>query len=315
MRARGLPAVVTLHTVHTCLSLNRGCAWCRRLPSFDHFDVEQYQKTIGELARKVIVHQEAPIRQVLLRQGIRNDRVVTVPHGTLMLRAPQKAAAKAALGIDGEAPLLVAFGYFEPSKNALVLIEAFRKVKRQVPDTKLWIGGFVRYPNSETLEYRSKCEALVHRLGLTNDVTLANCSVPEQRVPDVLGAADVACFIYDEDTRSASGALHRAIGLGRAVVASRIPKFHEVSFFSDETLVNPQSASEAARVLVRLLQDSSFRQAVEQRTLDYAEQTTWSTIARRHLLIYNEVAASDPVVPFGCELGSHVGGTGDNCSV
>ena len=108
----------------------------------------------------------------------------------------------------------------------------------------------------------------------------------------LLSAADVACFPYDEDTRCSSGALHRTIGVGTPVVATRIPKFHELGAISDEILVRPGCSEHLAGVLTHLLQDTRFRRFVRERTEKFARDTAWERVARMHVSLYCEVARS-----------------------
>lgn len=289
LRRLGIPTVVTLHTVHTRHSIDLGCAsWRGRAPMKD-IDIEWYQLQIGELAERVIVHQEESIRQVLLRQGLSDDRVVTIPHGTLVhdrrLATTSHCEAKRSVA----SPRLVAFGYLEPSKNHLALIEAVYLLHKRTPNATAILGGFNRTDNSETLEYRARCEEKIRDLKLEESVRLLDAPVPEEDVASFLMTADVACFLYDEDTRSSSGALHRALGCGCAVVTSRIPKFHELVGVMDEILVNPRLPAEIAHVLERVLCDRAFRHSVECNVRRYARQTAWPLIAAKHVALYRDM--------------------------
>ncbi len=281
--------IVTLHTVHTRLSFHPGCAQPHMRHLLRTVDIEEYQRRIGDLADLIIVHQESSIRQVLLRQGLSPKGVVMVPHGTRVLQPPVVPEAKRALGFAPETPVIVAFGYFERSKNLLVLIEAFRRVKAHVPSAKLWLGGYVRFLAPRTLAYREQCLRLIEAHGLSDDVVFTDRMTPEEQVPQVLAAADVACFVYNEDTHSSSGALHLAMGQGKAVVASRIPKFQELAEVSDEILVNPRSVGELSRLLKRLLLDEPFRRSIEQRVRLYAQHTAWPSVARTQRAIYDRL--------------------------
>lgn len=288
LRDLGIPTVVTLHTVHTRLSFNAGCV----RPYLRHLlrktEIEGYQRRIGELADLVIVHQENSIRQVLLRQGLSPNRVAMVPHGTRVLEETDVHEARKALCVETDTPLILAFGYLEPSKNLLLLIKAFRRVKACVPRAKLWLGGYVRFHSPKALDYRARCLRFIEKNGLENDVIFNDKMIPEEQVSHVLTAAEVACFVYNEDTHSSSGALHLAMGLGKAIVASRIPKFQELAEeVSDEILVNPRSAGELFQLLTRLLIDEPFRQYVKQRVWSYAQRTAWSCVAQQHRAIYD----------------------------
>jgi glycosyltransferase involved in cell wall biosynthesis len=289
-----IPSVVTLHTIHTALSFNAGCYRPYLRYMLKKVDIEAYQRRIGELADSVIVHQEDSIRQVLLRQGISGDKVFVVPHGTRLLESTNVSEAKKALGFEPDAPTILAFGYLETSKNLLLLIEAFRRVKEKVPKAKLWLSGYIRGYSPETLRYRNRCLKLIKESGLEDDVVVADKLVTEEQVPQVLTAADIACFVYNEDTHSSSGALHLAMGLGKPIVASRISKFHELSSVSDEILVNPTSVRELYQLLTRMLVDEPFRQYVRQRIHLYALQTSWPHVAQQHKAIYGKLLSTFP---------------------
>jgi len=289
LRDKGVTTVVTLHTVHTLQSFYGGCARPYLHKLLKQVDIEKYQWKISELADLVVVHQEVPIRNVLLRQGVNPARVMTIPHGTHLAKPPDKAETKTVLGFSPENPLIMAFGYFESSKNMHLLIEAFRRVRKRIPGTRLWLGGYVRHSNPRTLAYRERCLGLIKKYNLENYIRVEERMIPETEVKQVLGAADVVCLVYKEDTRSSSGVLHLAMGLGKAVAASRIPKFHELSEVADELLVSPWSVRELSSLIERLILDRSFRSAIEKDIRDFALKTAWPAVAGTHLSAYKQL--------------------------
>ena len=232
------------------------------------------------------------MRTTLIEQGARADRVASIPHGTLKETSVSSAVAKKHLGYTVDNPLLVAFGYFEPSKNHQRLLEAFSLVRLRQPNAKLWIGGHVRWPSPPTRRYKARIASLIDQMGLREHVTLWEEPVPEAEVPVLLSAADVGCFVYREDTYSSSGALHRMLGSGKPIVASYIPKFHELRRIAPEILVDPDSPEEIARVLIRLLEDCSFRTLIARKALQFAEDTSWPLAANTHLDVYRLAIAA-----------------------
>ncbi len=302
LRQAGLPSIVTMHTVHTKLSINGGCAHSEMTRAFRRVDLERYQVEIARLADQVVVHHENTIRRVLLRQGCEPSRVMTIPHGTPEIRRPDSTRAKSALSIPPDAPLLVAFGYLTRSKNFHVLIEAFRRVKAQLPAARLWLGGYAKSATREGLAYAARCQRLIRESRMDGDVTFSNAFMEDENLSQVLSAADVCCFAYDEDTRSASGAVHLALGFDKPVVAARIPKFQEIGDVADELLVNPRSPRELSRLLVRLLTDERFRTAVQEDLRSLAVKTAWPGVAREHLRMYRHLLHSSRKTPAECVL-------------
>jgi glycosyltransferase involved in cell wall biosynthesis len=302
LRQAGIPSVVTMHTIHTKLSLNLGCAHSEITRAFRRVDVERYQVEIARLTDQVVVHHENTIRRVLLRQGCEASRVITIPHGTPEIRIPDSIRAKRKLAIPPDAPLLVAFGYLTRSKNFHVLIEAFRRVKAQLPAARLWLGGHTKSATREAVAYVARCQRLIREAQMEGDVTFSNAFTEDGNLWQLLSAADICCFAYDEDTRSASGALHLALSFDKPVVAARIPKFQEIADVADELLVNPRSPRELARLLVRLLTDKMFCTAVQQSLRSFAIETAWPRVAREHLRMYRHLLRSSHITAAEREL-------------
>jgi glycosyltransferase involved in cell wall biosynthesis len=292
LRELRVPVVVTLHTVHTRSSLDVGCCWRadRMLPT--HLDIENVQRQLCDLSDVIVIHQDCPMRTTLIAQGAHADRVASIPHGTVKEAGILSAAAKKHLGYAAENSLLVAFGYFEPSKNHQRLLEAFSLLRLRQPNAKLWIGGHVRWPAPPARQYKAHIVNLIDQMGLREHVTLWEEPLPEADVPMLLSAADVGCFVYREDTYSSSGALHRMLGSGKPIVASHIPKFHELRRIAPEILVDPDCPDEIARVLIRLLEDSSFRTLITNKALQFAAETSWPLVANAHLDVYRRAIAA-----------------------
>ncbi len=287
LRSADIAGVLTLHSVHTRLSLNAGCAHTEITRAFRRLNVEHYQCDLVQQSQLTIVHHEGAIRQVLLRQGCDRDSIAVIPHGTPQLQIADPVAAKVALGVDLTAPLLVSFGYFARSKNLQMLIRAFKRVNAQFPTAKLWLGGHIRARTPDAIAYATKCKQMLKDHRLDRDVILSEDFSDDDRLSKVLAAADICCFAYDEDTRSVSGALHTAMGFGKVVVASRIPKFHELTNIADEVLVNPRRPRELSRLIARILTDKSFREAIKERIQAYAMTTSWTRVAEAHLATYH----------------------------
>jgi len=297
LREIRIPIVVTLHTVHTRSSLDVGCCWRtdRRLPT--NVDIESEQRQLCNLGDVIVVHQDCPMRTTLIEQGARADRVVSICHGTFKGTGIISALAKEYLGYAADTSLLVAFGYFEPSKNHQRLLEAFSLLRLRKPNAKLWIGGHIRWPSPPAREYKARIVNLIEQMGLKEHVTLWEELLSETDVRVLLSAADVGCFAYHEDTYSSSGALHRMLGDGKPIVASHIPKFHELLRVAPEILVDPDRPEEIARVLIRVLEDDSFRTLIASKLLRFAEETSWPLVADSHLDVYRRAIAAVATEP------------------
>ena len=115
-----------------------------------------------------------------------------------------KAAAREALGIPVEGPLVVSPRGLRPVYNPELVLEAFELVRARRPEARL----LVKHPGTE-----APPEA---RDGVT---VLGN--VPPGRVPDVYRAADVVVSLASSDSSPRS--VWEALACGRPVVVSDLP--------------------------------------------------------------------------------------------
>jgi glycosyltransferase involved in cell wall biosynthesis len=292
--SRGIRTVVTLHTVHTAQTRNSGCA-SQGIPiRKDEVDIEAYQRRVSSKCDRLIVHQDHPIRYAL-HQGRRSeDRTRVIPHGTLLRKRGSSEEAKTKLGLSQE-PLIVAFGYFNPSKNPTRLLQAFSQLKKDGSTAKLWLSGFLRERTAENLECWSACQNLIRENQLESDVTFHQEVLSEGELLNLLMAADVVSMVYDEDTYSSSGAFHLAVGAGCAIVASKISKFQELESVAPDLLVDPRSTDAWTAVLAKLLNNGEYRNSACLRLDEFARQTSWENVANQHVSVYDEAIGASAV--------------------
>jgi glycosyltransferase involved in cell wall biosynthesis len=183
----------------------------------DAFALPLFEQIVDR-SRAAIVHN------AYCRDRIRRSRgaasVAVVPHH-LSLASPagtdlDPAAARAALGIAGEDVVIASFGFVTPAKRIDVLLLAFRELRAAVPNARLVLVG--------EIEPRYDAEAL-----------------PGAREPGVswlgrvdlggflrwMAACDVAVNLRWPTGGETSGTFVRLLGMGKAVVASRVGAFAE----------------------------------------------------------------------------------------
>jgi glycosyltransferase involved in cell wall biosynthesis len=136
-------------------------------------------------------------------------------------------------------------GRLDPAKGVLKLVEAFARVKEEVPDATLVVAG-------EGPE-RGPLESLRARLGLGDAVKLLG-PVPHDRISEVLRSSAVVCLPSDGEPYGM--AVLEAMAAGRAIVTpdSGGPRFLLAHDRGDQ-LVARGDADSLARALVRLLAD------------------------------------------------------------
>lgn len=206
--------------------------------------------------------------------GVDRSRIEVLPDGFDPRRfadMPEKAAARANLGITADARLVVYAGQFFAWKGVDTLVDAAARAPRL---TVLLVGG--------RPEDRARIEARVRASGASNVVL--HPPVEPARVPTYLAAADVLAIPNSAkepiSARYTSPLkLFEALAAGRAIVASDLPSLREVLHDDNAVLVAPDDAAALARGLERAIDDADGSARRVARGRADVQRRTWDARA------------------------------------
>lgn len=177
------------------------------------------------------------VRVEVLRWGLDLDR----------FSPGDQAAARAALGLTGEGPLVVNVRGFDRVYNPQLLLEAFARVRARRPDARLLL--------KHTLETTPReLQGAIERLGLGDAVTTIGRG--PVGMPDVYRAADVVVSISSSDSSPRS--VWEALSCGRPVVLSNLPWARDELAPEREALFVPLEAPAIADTVGRVLDDAAL---------------------------------------------------------
>ena len=185
---------------------------------------------------------------------------------------------------DGKLNILFV-GRLEKRKGVKYLLEAFRQVKQEIPDSRLIIVG----PGTRL---RRRYEKHVMKNGL-KDVVFTGL-VPYEELPRYYKTADVFCA--PATGRESFGIiLLEAMAVGKPIVASNIEGYaNVVSHGVDGLLVPPADKESLAQALISLLADGSLRQKMGAKGRAKALEHSWEQIAKKVLNYYVRVLGEPP---------------------
>ncbi len=178
---------------------------------------------------------------------------------------------------------IVFLGRLEKRKGLPFLLEAYAKLKPDMPDTRLIVvggdGGL-----------RAVCERYVRRTGIS-DVVFAGY-VPEREKPRYFKTADVYCA-PNTGGESQGIVLLEAMAAGLPIVASRIEGFADVLTEEKEGLLVPARDSDAlCAALKRLLCDEGAREAMGKQAGRTAQSYSWERMSALVLQYYEDTLAA-----------------------
>jgi phosphatidylinositol alpha-mannosyltransferase len=185
---------------------------------------------------------------------------------------------------DGKANILFV-GRLERRKGLDYLLEAFVRVKQEIPNSRLIVVG----PGTRL---RRKYEKKVARSGL-KDVVFAGF-VSHDELPRYYKTADVFCA--PATGRESFGiVLLEAMAMGKPVVASNIEGYASVVTQGvDGLLVPPRDTETLAQTLISLLSDESLCREMGTRGKAKALEHSWERIARDVMSYYLRVLGEPP---------------------
>ncbi len=185
---------------------------------------------------------------------------------------------------DGKLNILFV-GRLERRKGLKYLLQAYRIVKKEIPNSRLIVVG----PGTRM---RQRYENWVKRKGLEDVVFIGYTTDAE--LPRYYKTADVFCS--PATGRESFGiVLLEAMAVGKPVVASNIVGYASVvTHGEDGLLVTPKDSSALAQALISLMRDEVLREKMGARGKLTAGQYSWELVAQRVVDYYIRVLNESP---------------------
>jgi len=185
---------------------------------------------------------------------------------------------------DGKVNILFV-GRLEKRKGVGYLLEAYKRVRREIPNSRLIIVG----PGTRL---RGKYERQVKRSGLKDVVFVGYVSYDE--LPRYYKTADIFCAPAI-GWESFGIILLEAMAMGKPIVASNIDGYASlVTHGVEGLLVPPRDKEMLAQALITLMASESLRQEMGARGRVKAADYSWEHIARRVFNYYVRVLSEPP---------------------
>ena len=229
----------------------------------------------------VIVPSRAVERDVVEHLGVREDRVVVIPHGCgprFQPAADETAFRTVAARLGLPSRYVLAVGTLEPRKNLTTLLRAFARLRDTAecePTPGLVLAGARGWLDDPIYQ-------TVRSLGL-EDVVCFPGFIDDDDLPAVYRGAELVAFpsLYE----GFGLPVLEAMACGVPVVTSNTSAMPEVAGGA-ALLVDPLDVDEMAATIARVLRDEPLRERLRREGIARARQFTWETAARRTLDAY-----------------------------
>lgn len=185
---------------------------------------------------------------------------------------PKKEVRKSLEKYDIDYPFVFHVSAYQPKKNVIRLIEAFKNVKT---DHKLVISG----NQGEIIKMVTKKLNLQDRVFFTG-------FIDEADLVALYNAADV--FVFPSLHESFGMPLLEAMACGCPVITSRVFSMPEIAGDA-AVLVNPYNVCEITTAMQRVLTNAEMRETLKKKGLKRVKQFSWRKCAEEHMKVYEDV--------------------------
>ncbi len=238
-----------------------------------------------EAARACVVVSE--LWRTRLRDRFGRDAHL-VPSGVDAVQLARPAddvrrAIRHSLGF-GDEPVFTTIGGVESRKNSIGMLEAFARVRVELPQARLVIAGGASVLDHGS--YRAAFDARAGELGLGDAVRLLGV-LDDAAVARVLHAADV--FVFPSLVEGFGLVVLEALAAGLPVVTSAIAPFIEYLGTSDAHFARPDDPVAIAEAML-CANGADARERARRAGPAFAARVTWDASARAHLPVYQAVA-------------------------
>ncbi len=269
LKALGFPIVYTAHNIRP-----HGQEGRRSAPLEDLY----------RLADALIVHTKSSLDELQAWLPNLPGRIHVLPPGLHHQETAEvsRVEARALLGLEPAEPVILFLGAILPYKGLMLLLDAFAKVVKELPDARLLVVG---RPDEDMTPYLER----IKEAGLTERVTLKLEYVPSELVAASYCATDVCALPYRHISHS--GALLTAFRYGVPVVATDVGGFRDGFEDGRHGLRVPLDDSMAmAQALLAILTNSTLRAEMKEKIRELCQFTySWDRIASATIDIYRSV--------------------------
>jgi len=265
-----VPVVTTLHTVNE--NAGRG----------EHIILENIIKN----SSAIIVHEEYQKKIINELFGF-NDKIFVIAHG--VRNCNHHPEAKDLLKIKDKKVILLA-GYFRPTKCFDKIVRLFPKVVKKIETAVLLVAGKMR--GLEHSDYQDYFFNLINNSPVKKNIHVLRGQFPQYTFDIIMSAADIIVLPYEIGAQS--GILAQSSAFNIPAVTSDLLSFKLWNERSGGG-ITAYNDKDYIKQIYNILTDKKLALKLKNNIIDYNKDLFWSEIAKKHLLVYEQVIN----VPYG----------------
>jgi glycosyltransferase involved in cell wall biosynthesis len=232
---------------------------------------------------KILVHNISDLNILKSFGLVENSKLF--PHGIKPFQnnEKQKKAIKEKYNLDNKM-VIASYGFLLPHKGIKELIQAYKEVTKQKPNTHLLLVNAL-YPAPVSTEYKNECLDQIKELSLEANVTMINDFLSDDEASIHLSCADLLVMPYKQTQESSSAAVRNSLVTKKPVLCTPSNIFSDVKqivHFTDSYL-----PIDMARKIVELIDNPSklnSKQEIQEKWIEEYNYKNISDILLNHIL-------------------------------
>jgi mannosylfructose-phosphate synthase len=231
--------------------------------------------------------QEEKLRE---QYGFIKPNVEVIPPGVNIHRFKPLQEGEEPMKTDLPERYIYCLSRIDTNKGHDILLHAFSRVLKEVPDAHLVIGGGSVDPKPREKEVFDMIHGLINLYGMKDHIRFVRHVSEKYMRPYYQNAS---LFVMPSIFEPFGMTCQEAMACGVPVVASRYGGIRTVlTNNKDGILIDPKDQDEFVRVMVRLLTDEAWRKEIGKAASELARgRFSWEAIARQHLDFYSRYSA------------------------
>ena len=253
---------------------------------------ERMMKVVREIAERVqriIVMTKTGVKLLQNKYNVKTP-ISIIPHGIPRVSFEPQLKEKTILGYQDKI-ILSSYGLMSPNKGYEYVIDALQEIVKQFPNLIYLIIGEThpRVREEEGEAYRTWLKCRAKKRGLQKHVKFYNKYITQEEIIQYLKATNI--YISSSLTRGqiTSGTLVNAMGVGRAVIATRFLHAKDIINKKRGRLVKFRKPEEFSNTITELLSDKAKLKEIERNAYQYTRHMTWENVAIEYGKLFNEI--------------------------
>ena len=279
-----LPLGCTFHTLARVKGLEPG----------DAREREEAEVAVIGCCDAIVTSCGAEAEEVADLYGADPERVVVITPGVdhAFFGPGSRAAARRAIGVPTDVPLVLSVGRIQPLKGLHVAVEAFAHLRDRVGAgaVHVVVGG-PSGPDGDA--YLDRVRRRARSVGALDHMRWVPPQ-PHETLSSYYRAADVA--LVPSQSESFGLVALEAAACGAPLVATPVGGLKTLVIDGVTGFLRPRDADDFAAAAAAVINDPSYAATLDRQAVDHARAFTWSGAAHRFVSLFSELADRTPVL-------------------